>query len=153
MLDWAITHLSDPFLCPYSTGPQWICLLRDALANDLSSTSPRTVVDVEGADTVDGEVAIEQTVPVPKLDLPPTLELGLSNRLKEVDLERHRLALGLFLIHQNHSLSFHLRYGWYSVTPQELWLHFWHALINVHGVPTRVHPRQRRIGPKFVLKT
>ena len=30
---------------------------------------------------------------------------------------------------------------------------FWHALISVHGVPARVHPRQRRIGPEVVLKT
>ena len=66
MLDWAITHQSDPFPCPYSTGPQWIRLLREALAKDPSSTSPRAVVDIEGADTVDGEVATEQTVPVPK---------------------------------------------------------------------------------------
>ena len=120
MLDWAITHQSDPFLCPYSTGPQWIRLLREALAKDLSLTSPRTVVDIEGADTVDGEVATEQTVPVPKLDLPPTLEPGLSNRLKEVDLGRHRLVLEVFLSHQNHSLSFHLRYGWYSAALKEL---------------------------------
>ena len=90
-------HQSDPFLCPYSTGPQWIRLLREALAKDLSSTSPRTVVDIEGADTVDGEVATEQTVPAPKLDLPPTLEPGLSNRLKEVDLGCHRLVLEVFL--------------------------------------------------------
>ena len=29
----------------------------------------------------------------------------------------------------------------------------WHALINVQGVPARLHPRQRRISPDAVLKT
>ena len=81
MLDWAITHQSDPFPCPYSTGPQWIRLLREALAKDPSSTSPRAVVDIEDVDTVDGEVATEQTVPVPKLDLQPKLAPGLSSHL------------------------------------------------------------------------
>ena len=29
----------------------------------------------------------------------------------------------------------------------------WHALINVQGVPARLHPQQRRLGPEAVLKT
>ena len=39
---------------------------------------------------------------------------------KEVDLVYHRLVLEVFLGHQNHSLNFHLLYGWYSVTLQGL---------------------------------
>ena len=31
---------------------------------------------------------------------------------------RHCLVLRVFLGHQNHSLNFHLRYGWYSSTLQ-----------------------------------
>ena len=120
MLDWAITHKSDPFPCPYSTGPQWIRRPREALAKDPSSTSPRAAADIEGADTVDGEVATERTVPVPKLGLQPKLAPGLSNRLKEVDLEYHRLVLEVFLGHQNHSLNFHLLYVWFSATLQGL---------------------------------
>ena len=120
MLDWAITHQSDPFPCPYSTGPQWIRRPREALAKDPSSTSPRAAADIEGADTVDGEVATERTVPVPKLGLQPKLAPGLSNRFKEVDLVYHRLVLEVFLGHQNHSLNFHLVYGWYSATLQGL---------------------------------
>ena len=97
VLDWAVTHQSDPFPCPYSTGPQWIRRPQEALAKDPSSTPPRAAVDTKDADTLDGEVATERIVPVPKLDLPPTLEPGPSNRLKEVDLGRHRLILGVFL--------------------------------------------------------
>ena len=59
MLDWATTLQSDPFPYPYSTGPQWIRLLREALAKDPSSMPPRAAVDIEDADTVDGEVATE----------------------------------------------------------------------------------------------
>ena len=101
------------------TGPQWIRRPREALAKDPSSTSPRAAVDIEGADTVDGEVATERIVPVPKLGLQPKLAPGLSNRLKEVDLVYHRLVLEVFLGHQNHSLNFHLLYGWYSVTSRD----------------------------------
>ena len=110
-----------------------------------SSTSPRPAADIEGADTVDVEVATERTVPVPKLGLQPKLAPGLSNRLKEVDLENHRLVLEVFLGHQNHSLKF--------CNPPGIMTPLWHALIRVQGVPARVHPRQRRIGPEAVLKT
>ena len=44
-------------------------------------------------DTVDGELATERNVLVPKLGLQPELALGPSSRLKEVDLEYHRLVL------------------------------------------------------------
>ena len=97
MLDWAVTHQSDPFPCPYSTGPQWIRRPREALAKDPSSTSPRAAADIEGADTVDGEVATERTVPVLTLGLPPKLAAGPSSRPKEVDLVHHRLVLEVFL--------------------------------------------------------
>ena len=80
VLDWVITHQSDPFPCPYSTGPQWIRRPREALAKDPSSTSPRAAADIEGADAVDGEVATERIVPVPKLGLQPKLAPGLSSR-------------------------------------------------------------------------
>ena len=120
MLDWAITHQSDPFPCPYSTGPQWIRRPREALAKDPSSTSPRAAADIEGADTVDGAVATERTVPVPKLGLQPKLAHVLSNRLKDVDLVHHRLVLEVFLGHQNQMLNFHLLYGWSSATLQGL---------------------------------
>ena len=80
----------------------------------------RRRVDIEGADTVDGEVTTERTVPVPTLGLQPKLAPALSNRLKEVDLVHHRLVLEVFLGHQNHSLNFHLLYGWYSATLQGL---------------------------------
>ena len=106
----------------YSTGPQWIRRLREALAKDPSSTPPRAAVDIEDADTVDEEVATERTVPVPKLGLQTKLEPGLSNRSEEVDLVCHRLVLGVFLGHQNHSLNFYLLYGWYSATLQGRWL-------------------------------
>ena len=140
MLDWAITHQSDPFPC------------REALAKDPSSTSPRAAADIEGADTVDGEVATERTVPVPKLGLQPKLAPGLSNHLKEVDLVYHRLVLEVFLCHQNHSLNFtSCTVG--ILQPPGITTPLWHALISVHGVPARVHPRQRRIGPLAVLKT
>ena len=92
MLDWTITHQSDPFPCPYSTGPQWIRRPREALAKDPSSTSPRAAADIEGADTVDGEVATERTVPVPKLDLQPKLAPWPSSRLKEVDPVCHQCS-------------------------------------------------------------
>ena len=85
VLEWSITHQSDPFPCPYSTGPQWIRRPREGLAKDPLSTTPRVAVDIEDADTVDGKVATERTVPVPKLGLPPELALGPSSRLKEVD--------------------------------------------------------------------
>ena len=85
VLNWAITHQSDPFPCPYSTGPQWIRRPQEALAKDPLSTPPRAAVEIEGADTVDGEVATERTVPVPKLGLPPELAPGASSRQKEVD--------------------------------------------------------------------
>ena len=81
VLDWAIAHRSDPFPYPYSTGPQWIRRPREALAKDPLSTTSRTAVDIEDADTVDGEVATERTVPVPKLGLPLELAPGPSNRL------------------------------------------------------------------------
>ena len=77
VLDWAITHQSDPFPCPYSTGPQWIRRPREALAKDPLSNTLRAAVDIEDADTVDGEVA---TVPVPKLGLPPKLAPWPSSR-------------------------------------------------------------------------
>ena len=93
------------------------------LAKDPSSTPPRAAVDIEDADTVDGEVATERTVPVPKLGLQPELALGPSSRLKEVDPVCRRLVLGVVLGHQNHSLNFHLLYGWFSATLQGLWLH------------------------------
>ena len=80
VLDWAITRESDPFSCPYSTGPQWIRSPRDALANDPLSTSPQAAVDIEDADTVDGEVATERTVPLPRPGLPPKLAPGPSSR-------------------------------------------------------------------------
>ena len=118
VLDWAVTHQSDPFPCPYSTGPQWIRRPREAPAKDPSSMSPRAAVDTEDADTVDGEVATERIVPVPNLGLPPKLAAGPSSRPKEVDRVCHRLVLGVFLGHQNHSLNFHLLYGWYSATLQ-----------------------------------
>ena len=38
-------------------------------------------------------------------------------------------------------------------SPPGIMTPFWQALISVHGVPARVHPRQRRIGPEVVLKT
>ena len=81
VLGWAITHQSDPFPCPYSTGPQWIRRPREALAKDPLPTTPRAAVDVGDADTVDGKVATERTVPVPKLGLPLELAPGPSNRL------------------------------------------------------------------------
>ena len=81
VLDWAITHQSDPFPCPYSTSPQWIRRPREALAKDPLSTPPRAAVDIEDADAVDGEVANERAVPVPKLGLPPKLAPGPSSRL------------------------------------------------------------------------
>ena len=80
VLDWAITHQSDPFPCPYSTRPQWVRRRREALAKDPLSTSPRAAVDIEDAVTVDGEVATERTVPVPKLGFPPELAPGPSSR-------------------------------------------------------------------------
>ena len=78
----------------------------------------RAAVDIEDADTVDGEVATERTVHVPKLGLPQELAYGPSSRLLEVDPVCHRLVLGVFLNHQNHSVNFHLLYGWYSSTLQ-----------------------------------
>ena len=66
MLDLAITHQSDPFPFPHSTGPKWIRRPREALAKDPSSTPPRAAVGIEDADTVDGEVATERIVPVPE---------------------------------------------------------------------------------------
>ena len=53
---------------------------REALAKDLLSTTPRAAVDIEDADTVDGEVVTERTVPVPKLGLPPKLAPGPSRK-------------------------------------------------------------------------
>ena len=152
VLDWAITHQSDPFPCPYSTGPRWIRRPREVLAKDPSSTPPRAAVDIEDADTVDGEVATERIVPVPKLGLQPELALGPSSRLKEVDPVRHcrpesvpgppeplaELPPPVRLVFCN---------------PPGTMAPLWHALISVHGVPARVHPRQRRIGPEVVLKT
>ena len=79
----------------------------------LPRTPPRAAVDIEDADTVDGEVATERTVPELKLGLQPKLAPGPSCRLKGVDLVCHRLVLGVFLGHQNHSLNFHLLCGWY----------------------------------------
>ena len=76
VLDWAVTHQSDPFPYPYSTGPQWIRRPREALAKDPLSTTPRAA-DIEG---VDGGVATERTVPVPKLGLPLELAHGPSSR-------------------------------------------------------------------------
>ena len=119
VLDWAVTHQSDLFPCPYSTGPQCIRRPRKALAEDPSSTPPRAAVDTEDADTVDGEVATERIVPVPMLGLQPKLAPGPSSRLKEVDLVCHRLVLGVFLGHQNQLVNFHILYGWYSATLQE----------------------------------
>ena len=80
VLDWAVTHQSDPFPCPYSTGPQWIRRPREALAKDPSLTSPRAAADIEDADTVDGEVSTERSVLVPKLGLPLELAPGPSSR-------------------------------------------------------------------------
>ena len=108
---------------------------------------------LKDADTVDGEVATERTVPVPKLGLPPELAPGPSSRLLEVDPVCHRLVLGVFLNHQNHSVNFHLLFGWYSSTLKGRRLRRGNALINVHGVPARLHLRQRKIGPGAVLKT
>ena len=140
VLDWAITHQSDPFPCPYSTGPQWIRRPRETLAKDPLSTTPRAAVDIEDADTVDGEVA---TVPVPKLGLPPELAPGPSSRLLEVDPVCHREPLA--------ELPPPVRL--ILLNPPGTTDPSWHALINVHGVPARLHPRQRKIGPEAVLKT
>ena len=62
VLDWAITHQSDPFQCPYSTSFQRIRRPREALAKDPLSTPPRAAVDIEDADAVDGEVWSEDMV-------------------------------------------------------------------------------------------
>ena len=80
VLDWAVTHQSDPFPCPYSTGPQWIRRPREALDKDPLSTPPRAAADIEDVGTVDGEVATERIVPVPKLGLQPKLAPGPSSR-------------------------------------------------------------------------
>ena len=96
VLDCAITDQSDPFPCPYSTSPQqWIRRPREALAKDPLSTTPRAAVGIEDADTVDGEIATERTVPVPKLGLPLERAPGPSSRLQEVDPLCHRLVLGV----------------------------------------------------------
>ena len=81
-------------------------------------------------DVVDGEVPTDRTVPVPKLGLPPELAPGPSSRLQELDLVYHRLVLGVFLGHQNHSLNVHLFNPPGTTAPS------WHALINVHGGET-----------------
>ena len=60
--------------------PQCIRRPREALAKDPSSTAPRSAVDIEDADTVDGEVATERIAPVPKLGLQPKLAPGPSSR-------------------------------------------------------------------------
>ena len=86
VLDWAVTHQSDPFPCPYFTGPQWIRRPREARAKDPLSTPSRAAVetgdavDTGDADTVDGEVATERIVPMPKLGLPQKLAFGPSSR-------------------------------------------------------------------------
>ena len=100
--------------------PSGSVVLGKHLAKDPSSTSPRAAADIEDADPVDGEVATERIVPVPKLGLQPKLAPGLSNRSEEVDLENHRFVLEVFLGHQDHSLNFHLLYGWYFATLQGL---------------------------------
>ena len=76
VLDWAVTHQSDPFPYPYSTGPQWIRRPREALAKDPLSTTPRAAVDIENAEIVDEEVATGRIVLAPTLGLQPTLALG-----------------------------------------------------------------------------
>ena len=111
-----------------------------ALAKDPSSTSPRAAVDIEGGDTVDGEVVTERIVLVPKLALQPKLAPGLSNRVKEVDLVCHRLVLEVFLGHQNHSLNFHLLYGWYSATLQDFFF-------DRRRLKSRSHQNQRNTNP------
>ena len=80
MLDWVVSHQSDPFPCPYFTSPQWIRRPREALAKDPLSTPPRAAVVIEDAGAVDGEVATERTVPVPTVGLPPERAPGSSSR-------------------------------------------------------------------------
>ena len=151
VLGWAITHQSGPFPCPCSTGPEWIRRPREALAKDPLSTTPRAAVDIEDADTADGEVATERTVPVPTGFAAGACTWAVqsfirggscvpSSRLGSVSGPLEPLAelpppVRLLLLN-----------------PPGTTAPSWHALINVHGVPARLHPRQRKIGSEAVLK-
>ena len=152
MLDWAITHQSDPFPCPCSTGPQWIRRPREALAKDPSSTSPRAAVDIEGADTVDGEVATERTVPVPVLGLQPKLAPGTVQSFKGGGFGIPSSRLGSVPGPPEPLAEFPPPVRLVFCNPLGIMTPLWHALISVRGVPARVHPRQRRIGPEAVVK-
>ena len=66
-------------------------------------------------------ILLMESLPLSELflcGLPPELAPRPSSRLQEVDPVCHRLVLGVFLGHQNHSVNFHLLYGWYSSTLQ-----------------------------------
>ena len=139
VLDWAVTHQSDPFPCPYSTSPQWIRRPRAARAKDPLSTPSRTAVNTGDADTVDGEIAIGRIVPVPAKACTwavQSLKGGgscmPSSRLGSVPGPPEPLV----------------------EPPSPVRLVLCGTLWSVYKVfPTRLHPRQRRIGPEAVLKT
>ena len=80
------SHVHTPPVQSGSGGP------REALAKDPLSTTPRAAVDIEDADTVDGKVATERTVPVLKLGLPP--ELHLLYQPYSLTLQGRRLRRG-----------------------------------------------------------
>ena len=69
-------------------------------------------------------ILLMEKLPLSELFLCPSwvcrqsLHLGRPIVGKEVDPVCHRLVLGAFLDHQNHSLNFHLLFGWYSSTLQ-----------------------------------
>ena len=118
--------------CGYHTNPIRSCVhtppvpsrIRrpgEALPKGQLSTSPRAAVDIESAAFVDEEVAIGRTY--------SCAHAGSAARActwavlvvqKRCDLVCHRLVLGVFLGHQNHSLNFHLLYGSYSSALQGL---------------------------------
>ena len=83
MLDWAITHQSDPFL---------VSILHRSPVDPSSSGSTRqgSVVDVRPElllilkmlILLMEKLPLSKLFPAPKLDLPPTLEPGLSQSFK-----------------------------------------------------------------------
>ena len=80
VLDWAVTHQSDPFPYPYSTGPQWIRRPREALAKGPLSTTPRAAVDIEGVDLVDEELPLGEMFLRPRWVCSQGFALGPSKR-------------------------------------------------------------------------
>ena len=117
VLEWAVTHQSDPFPYPYSTGPSGFAILGKNLLRIRCRRRHELLLILKVL------ILLMEKLPLSELVLCPSWVC-----FKGLDLGRPvvyrcgscvpRLVLGVFLGHQNHSLNFHLLYGWYSSTLQ-----------------------------------